>query len=82
MGKKSKKNSQRGGQRPFINFIKKQEKWSGVGSLRLPHGMNVNAGMKTWGALATLPILLRGLCLHTSIGEIKYTPMQLAASLS
>ena len=51
-------------------------------SLRLPHGMNVNAGMKTWGALATLPILLRGLCLHTSIGEIKYTPMQLAASLS
>ena len=48
MGKKSKKksktNSQRnfikqggegGGQRPFINFIKKQEKWSGLASLTL-----------------------------------------------
>ena len=41
--KKSKKKSQRnfikqggGGQRPFISFIKKQEKWSVVPSLSLP----------------------------------------------
>ena len=53
MGKKSKKSCQKisqrnfikqggGGQRPFINFIKKQEKWYGVGSLN-------GDGALSWG---------------------------------